>query len=219
MTMRYINSAHIIKFFNGLNDAGVKYVLIKNIGDELPCHLPNGKDIDIVVHEDSVTVFHQYMLNNGRKVIHPYGKEAGWNNIYRLPEFEFWRLNASDDIFVDVSNMLSCHSLTPHVWLPLDNHIQLDLWKNKVFDEENQWWIIDSNIQYVYLAVRCVLDKRCFPPAYCQEIKRKRSQIDIEKVKYYLRFVFFNFTDTLVDMLDNGDFSNVIDAYISYKDY
>ena len=219
MDTKYINPFFIKNFFEGLNNEKINYVLIKNVGNELPDNLIIGKDIDILVHHESMHSFHKYISKHGRKMLHPYGKEAGWLNIYRLPEFEFWRLNTADDLFIDVSNMLSCHSLMPNIWIPLDNHIQTDLWQNKVFDEENKWWRIDDDILYVYLVSRCILDKRKFPEVYREEIKKQRSKIETEKVKAYFENVFFKFTDPLMIMLDKGDFDNIISAYIRYKNY
>lgn len=219
MSNKYINPLFIKYFFEGLNKEGIDYVLIKNVGDELPNNLVIGKDIDILVHLESMHSFHSYISKHGRKMLHPYGKEAGWINIYRLPEFEFWRLNTADDLFIDVSNKLSCHSLMPKIWIPLDNHIQTDLWKNKVFDNENGWWRIDDDILYVYLVSRCILDKRQFPDVYRKEINKQISKINKDKVTLYFEYVFFKFTCTLMKMLEEKDFDNIISAYIRCKDY
>lgn len=217
--MTYINPNYIKRFFDGLNSFGIEYVLIKNVGNELPFHLRVGKDIDIVVHNDSLRDFHRYMSNIGRKIIHPYGKETGWTNLYQLPEFEYWRLNTADNLFIDVSSMLCCHSLMPNIWLPLDRHIQEDMWSNKIFDNDNNWWKINNEILYVYLVVRCVFDKKQFPDVYKKEIETLRESVNIDKVKFYFEFVFFKYTRQLLSMLDNKDFDSIISAYLKYKEY
>ena len=46
--MSNIKSKYILDFFKTLNKENVQYMLIKNIGKELPHNLKDGKDIDII---------------------------------------------------------------------------------------------------------------------------------------------------------------------------
>jgi len=217
--MNYINSIYIKKLFEGLNNSGVVYALIKNVGKELPYNLMSGKDIDIIVHKDSMCQFHEYMDKIGRKIIHPLGKEYGWENLYGLDEFEFWRLNTFDDIYIDVTNKLCCHSLMPKKWIPLDNIIQMDLWKNKIFDINNNWWRMDDDVLFVYLVIRCVFDKKYFSPTYKSEIQNQLKSINEEIVVKYLRVVFFNFTEKLMLMLKNEEYDSIFNSYIKFREY
>lgn len=217
--MKYVNSMYIRNFFDELNSSKVDYVLIKNVNKELPDKLIAGKDIDLLVHANSKSTFQHFINKKGRKFIHPYGKESGWINIYGLPDFEYWRLNTADDLFIDVSYMLSCHSLMPKIWLPLDNHIQVDIWKNRVFDSNNNWWRIDDNILYVYLVTRCILDKGVFPDVYKTEIIKQSDYINEEIVVNYFKFIFFKFTMKLMDLLKNKKFDYIIHEYLRFKAY
>lgn len=219
MVANYINPILINDFFDGLNKANVSYVLIKNIDNELPEKLKAGKDIDILVEKSSMKTFRTYMRMKARKIIHPYGKEMGWRNIYGLEDFEFWRLKTYDDVFVDVSNKLCCHSLMPQIWIPLDNKIQEDIWKNKVFDKQNKWWRIDDNVLYIYLVVRCVFDKKIFPDIYKLEIEKKKNIVDMNIVRSYFKVIFFSFTDKLMEMLDHREYDLIVETYIKYKNY
>ena len=58
----YIPKEQINSFFQDINSFGISYVLIKNMDDELPAHLENGKDIDILVKEEDKDLFAQKML-------------------------------------------------------------------------------------------------------------------------------------------------------------
>ena len=219
MGKAYINSDCIKNFFDGLNNSGVIYMLIKNIGNELPDCLIHGKDIDIIVHPESMLLFHNYMKKVARKVIHPYGCENGWRNIYGLGRFEFWRLKTADDIYIDVTEKLCCQSLMPKIWVPLDNQIQEAIWRNRLFDEKNNWWRMDDNVLYVYLIIRCVFDKKKFSDAYRREIEVLRHIINQDVVIPYFQLVFFRFTTLLLAMLEEKEYNNIIPSYISFKDY
>ena len=215
----YINTEYIRHFFDGLNNSGVVYALLKNIGDELPDCLISGKDIDIIVHPESMPFFHKYMKKIARKVIHPYGYEHGWRKIYGLEEFEFWRLKTADDIYIDVTEKLCCQSLMPKIWIPLDNNIQEAVWRNRLFDEKNNWWRMDDNVLYVYLVVRCVFDKKKFSDVYRKEIEILRPNIDKDVVMSYFKLVFFNFTTMLCGLLNTKEYDRIIPSYMKFKDY
>jgi len=49
----YVPPIEISAFFEMLNQNGFNYLIIKNISNELPCSLDNGKYIDILVHAES----------------------------------------------------------------------------------------------------------------------------------------------------------------------
>lgn len=219
MMNNYINPNLINNFFAGLNQSGINYVLIKNVGDELPNRLKQGKDVDIVVHPDSKQAFHNYIKKIARQRVHPRGKECGWHNMYGLAQFEFWRLNAADDFYIDVTYQLCCHSLMPNIWIPLDNVIQIDIWKNKIFDKEKEWWKLDDNLLFTYLIVRCVFDKQVFSELYIQEIEKISEHIEVEKVKEYLKLVFFKFTEQLMCLIKDKEYSVIIESYLKFKDY
>ena len=215
----YINSQYIIHFFEGLNNSGVVYALIKNIGNELPDCLIPGKDIDIVVHPEYRSQFHKYMKKIARKVIHPYGKENGWRNIYGLEEFEFWRLHTAVDIYIDVTFSLCCKSVMPKIWVPLDNQIQKSVWENREFDIDHNWWHLDYNSLYLYLIVRCVFDKKTFSDLYQKDIEVLRNKIELDTVKYFFKLVFFKFSDQLINLLDDKLYDTIIPSYLSFKNY
>lgn len=209
----------ILCFFESLNHSGIKYTVIKNIGNEMPENLEVGKDIDILVDIDQKEGFHAFMRKIARRIHHPYNIHTGWENIYGLPEFEFWRLFRGKELVIDVSYMLCCKSIMPGKWLPLDKKIQVYVWENRWFDNNNSWWIMDVNVQYLYCVVRSVFDKHVFSDKYIMELEHLKRKIDWGIVSELLETVFFGFTDTLVNMLRVGDYENIINRHIRFEDY
>lgn len=218
---KYIPEKYIKRFFEVMNDNDIQYVLIKNIFDELPCKLPDGKDIDILVHTDSKEKFEECMSANGfGRRIPPNGKENGWSFAYQLPEYEFWQMEKNKFTFyIDANFKLCCKSLMGKIWIPLDNSIQEELWKNKVFDAENNWWIMDEYTILVYLLVRAVFDKENFRAGYIEGIEKRKHLIAAECVKEKLSKIFFNYTDRLIHMVNEGKYSEIVQDYRGFREY
>ncbi len=219
--MNYIPAQEIKDFFTQLNSSGIDYVLIKNIADELPNQLQDGKDIDILVKENQIKEFEKFMRShNYKKRIHPYGKKVGWNFVYKLPESQFWKLNNNQfTLYIDVCFKLCCKSLMPKVWIPLDNYINENIWINKIFDEENNWWIMDNESQIVYLITRSVFDKKEFNSKYITEIEQRKNLLKNESVKLKLSKIFFKYTDSLIAQIENNNYDQIVNNYLTFKEY
>lgn len=218
---KYIERKNVTSFFDSLNKKPISYVLIKNIENELPDRLLNGKDIDILVYENDKKAFEKVMLLNGfKKCTHPWGLEKGWSFLYGLPEFQFWVLDDTSQFFyIDVSYLLCCKSLMPKTWIPLDRKIQKNIWKKRVFDEKNQWWIMDVNTRFIYYLVRCIFDKQTFSDKYIHEIENSYSLIDIDVVKEGLNLIFFKYTNRLLMLLEKRKYSMIVEDYVSFSKY
>ena len=215
----YQKRKNVKDFFELLNSSGVRYVLIKNIHNELPDRLAIGKDIDILVDERDRIKFRFLMKNIARQYIHPCGKENGWINMYDLPEFELWRIYQKDDLLIDVTYKLCCRSLMPKVWIPLVNTIQEYIWEHRSYDTENDWWILDINTRFVYYIVRCVFDKREFNSVYKKEIQAAKTLIDRDVVSGMFDVIFFEFSPTLFQMIDHDELDGIRSAFLAYHDY
>lgn len=219
--MDFIDSRYITNFLLGLNQANIEYVLIKNIANELPEHLENGKDIDICVREKDMSKLEDVMLSMGFvQLVHPQGMKSGWSFFYGLPEHQFWKLDCCPyDIHADISFKLSCLSLTQCAWVPLDSFIQKYMWDNKVWEEKNNWWIMDINSRFAYYFVRCIFDKKTFSDKYIYEIENSKSLIDINIVSSLLEKVFFKFTEKLLELVEEQKYQEIIMEYKRFKDY
>ena len=217
----YIPKELVQSFFHDINQFGIHYVLIKNIGGELPETLKDGKDIDILVMEQDKQLFTQQMIKHGYHALtHPLGVEHGWAFAYGLPEYQFWNKGGTEcKFYIDAAFKLCCKSFIPKVWIPLDKKINEDVWKNRSWDEENQWWMLDEKTELIYLLVRCIFDKNEFSGIYVTEIEQRKRLLQDSQVIEKLRLVFFRFTDTLIRMVEAGEYESIIQSYITFSDY
>lgn len=122
-------------------------------------------------------------------------------------------------MYIDASFALACKSLMPKTWIPLDRKIQERLWKERLWDSENQWWITDWETRFVYYIVRCIFDKQTFGEKYIAEIETAYEKVDKNIVRELLQTVFFQYTDRLMQMIDRREYSDIRKDYISYADY
>lgn len=217
----YIPKELVQSFFHDINQFGIQYVLIKNVGGELPESLQDGKDIDILVLEEDKELFTQQMIQHDYQMqTHPLGIEHGWAFAYNLPEYQFWKKAGTEyELYIDAAFKLCCKSFMPKVWIPLDKKINEDIWKNRVWDEENQWWAMDEHTELIYLLVRCIFDKHEFSEVYIDEIEQRKHLLQDQQVIEKLRLVFFRFTDTLIRMVEAGEYKSIIQNYIAFSDY
>lgn len=217
----YIDANLIKQFFSELNNANINYVLIKNIANELPYKLKDGKDIDILVHFKSQYDFENCMVSIGyKKIVPPNGRKNGWSFGYGLKEYQFWQnINTNFNLYIDVFEKLSCKSLTPKMWIPLDETINQSVWSNKVFDEKNGWWIMSDEDIFVYMIIRSIFDKQYFKQEYISDIESKKFYLKSESVKYKLSKVFFKYTERLIYMLEQNRYDEIFKDYITFSNY
>lgn len=217
----YIPKEQINSFFQDINSFGISYVLIKNMDDELPAYLENGKDIDILVKEEDKDLFAQKMLGlRYQSCIPPCGISNGWSFAYGLTEYQFWKKPVEEyDIYIDACFKLCCKSLTPKVWIPLDKKINNDIWEQRVWNEKQKWYELDEKTEVIYLVVRSIFDKHVFSNVYKKEIEKRKNLLKECDVREKLQLVFFHFTDTLIEMVLNGRYEEIIPKYLSFTEY
>jgi hypothetical protein len=195
--------------------------LIKNIDNELPEKLPDGKDIDVLIHPESKQHFENIMLDNNYHVhTHPLGISNGWYFGYGLPEYQFWKKeDIPYDFYIDASFALCCKSLVPKTWIPLDVKINENVWENKVFIDENNFWQIDERNLLIYLLARCIFDKKCFIDVYIAEIEKRKKLLYDKYVREAMELIFFKFAPKLIYLIENKNYSSICRKYISFKEY
>ncbi|MBE5980974.1 MAG: hypothetical protein E7249_17910 [Paenibacillaceae bacterium] len=217
----FINKLHVMDFFELINGSSIDYVLIKNVGRELPDQLKDGKDIDIIVKDNQIDKFEKFMKSHNFSIVdHPLGRKNGWNFGYQLPEHQFWKKNNIEEtLYIDVSFKLSCKSLSPKIWIPLDQQINKDIWENKVFDKKNGWWIMDDRTIFIYMIVRSVFDKNQFKDVYVNDIEKMSYLLNDIDVVRSMECVFFKYTNRLIDLLKEKRYDDIINDYICFVEY
>lgn len=215
--MNCVNPKSIIDIFNKLNAAGLDYILIRNIHNELPNSLKIGKDIDLLVPYSERSKFINFLIEKGfKKIRHPHCNDIF---LYGVNKFEFF-LN-KDKVLLDLNYQLACRSLNAGEWIPLDYKIQDSAWENKKLNKIDRftYYSLGMEDEFVALVTRSVFDKKEFQKGYIERIDELINVIDVNDVIAKFQLVFFKFTPVLLSMLKKRQFDMILDRYISFSEY
>ena len=215
--MSYVNPKSIIDIFNKLNAAGLRYILIRNINNELPGSLRIGKDIDLLVPYNERSKFINFLVEKGFKNIrHPHCHNIF---LYGANKFEFF-IN-KDNVLFDLNYQLVCRSLNASEWIPLDQKIQDSTWKNKKINENSKftYYSLSAEDEFVALVTRSVFDKKEFQKGYIKRINELINVVDVNDVIAKFQLIFFKFTSVLLSILKKHQYEMILERYISFSEY
>lgn len=206
----------IIDFFKMLNESNLNYVLIKNDDNVLPNCLESDNDIDFLIQPIDYEKLIELCVSNG------YEKKVGEScKRYFLEQLREDLLFKYDDCYFHFYEALPCSPLTNmgDCKMALERGVQEYIWEHKVWDEINQWWIMDDIAILLYLLVRSVFDKKEFKEKYIREIEKRKQLLDKEDFKRLAQTVFFGFTPMLIELVKAGKYEHVLGKYLSYSNY
>ena len=216
--MNRIDGKVINLFFQKLNVNNINYVLIKNIGNELPKQLKYGKDIDILLDYRHDEKYSRCMKEMGFvDIVHPQSEENGWKMLYGVHNPKMKKI--PDSLEVDVHYELAVQSIQKYQWCPLDKIINQRAWKYKQWDTVLNCWKMDEKTLIVYLIARCVFDKENFSDAYRNEINGRENLLDDDEVVEMLEKVFYRYTPTLIHQIKTHEYDMIIERYLAFDKY
>lgn len=210
---------HVIgNLFQKLNENYIQYVLIKNIGEELPDKLKYGKDIDILLDFEHDDRYARCMKEMGfEDIVHPESEETGWQMLYGVHNPK--KKKIPNSLEVDVHYELAVQSIQKRQWCPLDKMINQRVWKCKQWDSNLNCWKLDEKTLLVYLIARCVFDKETFSEAYKDEINKRESMLDDSEVTAMLERVFFRYTPYLIREIKAQEYDTIVKKYLAFDKY
>jgi hypothetical protein len=159
-----IDKNEIIRVFEQLNSSNLDYLLLRNINQELPGKLKEGKDIDLLVHKDDLEKWIPFFKTIGFNVIqHPLRNDVF---LYETDPFVFL-LHKESGLIIDLNFQLCVRSLDKGQWIPLDQEIQLSAFENKIFEETPlglNYWTLGKEDRFITLITRSIFDKKKVSP-------------------------------------------------------
>ena len=213
--MKYCSENQINDLFELINKLKINYILLRNIGNEIPKKLPINKDIDLLVKEEDANRFDKLLIENGwKRKRHPLGH---FPFLYGLKPFKFYY---KDGIHLDICYQLACRSLNNGEWFPLDMIIQKDLWLNKIQIKNKSWeYKLSKEDEFLHLITRCVFDKKHFNSGYIERIEELIEVINTKSVLDKFEVVFFKFSQTLLIKLQERKYETIINNYLQFREY
>lgn len=214
--MSFVDPKIVLNIFEDINKVGVDYVLLRNIGQELPNKLEKNKDIDLLVRYEDRKKFKNSLLADGwQKCWHPHDNGSNFIFLYSMQPFEMYK---KDDVHLDVCYQLNCRS-TNGEWMPLDEHLQENLWKERIIDENLSVPKLGNTYQLVHLLTRSVFDKKEFTQPYIIEIEKLIEKVDLKELSDLLEPVFFKYSPRLVERIKTQNYEGIFTDFISFSSY
>ena len=215
--MNLVNSNEIINTFELLNKNSIKYILLRNINNELPSKLEMGKDIDILIDKKDENKIVSFFKKNGYVSIpHPFKNDIF---LYGVDRFEF---KYNNNILFDLNFQIAVRSLDAGQWIPLDRKIQESAWDNRRFEQITEkfgYWALSFEDEFICLVARSIFDKKEFQSGYVKRIEELKSKINIIDVEEKLKLIFFKYTPNLFKQINNKDYKNIIKNYLQFNEY
>ena len=217
--MKYYSEADIIHFFNALNKSALNYILLRNIGNELPAELLIGKDIDLLIKKTDEEKFIALLTElSFKQMPHPHQNDVF---LYGIDRFEKY-LNKVNGLMIDLNFQLCVRSLDQGQWIPLDIMIQESAWNSKIFDADSYafpCWTLSVEDEFITLIARSIFDKKDFSESYRARITALLPKVNLEEVENKMRLVFFKYTPYLLDQVKKKEYSSIIKNYLAFTNY
>ncbi len=211
-------STEIKSSFEILQQHDIKYILLRNIDNELPDNLSRTKDIDILIHPLSLLSAHRVLTKSGwRQIRHPWNFGNNFIFLYSMAAF---RMYAREGLHIDVACQLACRSPNQGEWMPLDQIIQDSAWAERRYEPDTIWkYRLGHEVETIHLITRCIFDKKQFHDGYRARIEELLLVLDMDKFRLLLELVFFFFFPVLEALLHSMQYDRVRHEYLKFSDY
>ncbi len=213
--MKYNSEKSVKSLFELLLKNNINYILLRNINNELPHKLEYNKDIDIVIHEKDEGKMNKLLVNNKwTRKRHPLGHLPF---LYGIRPFHFY---VKEGISLDICFELTCRSLNKGEWFPLDMMIQESIWLTKRTLDDKVWrYQLSLENEFIHLITRCIFDKKTFNEGYIIRIENLLHRVDKGIILHKFELVFFKFSQPLLKLIEEKQYSKIIQSYLQFKDY
>lgn len=205
----------LTKVFTQLTNLKIDYIVLRN-HKSIPNSITLSNDLDIICKREQRKELIKLLKYFGFK----FRPDGRFRNIYLYGTYphDHFRSNKID-LHIDIVYNLSYRSTNKGEWVPAHAEIQQSIWKNITYSDTIWKCEPSKEDELVHIIAHSILDKRVITPAYSNRITELLKNVDIVKVLSLLEHLFFAFTPHLIQLLQNKEFENVFNKYISFGDY
>jgi hypothetical protein len=205
----YNNPKEVISILSKLK--GANYRLLYHLG-EIPNSIPEKKDIDIIVQQESFPLLASF-LEDFCEIVHPNYHEPHLYNLIKR------RMFVKDGLYIDIHQQLAVRSLNHGEWIPLDQELQSRVWARSSILPNLDLPILAPTDEFVYLTARAIFDKKTFSKSYSVRLKKLFYETNPEETIYLLEKILFRFSSIAYGMIKLEQFDQIYHAYRTFKDY
>jgi len=210
-----IKQKKIVNIFNKLNDNQIDFLILRK--DERIFENSND-DIDILVNINFKKKIGKILASQGLR----YYKDSEYlyEYLYQSKPHEHYfckNLGINLDICFDISYK----SFNNSEIIPVDDETLDYIFQNKkkVTAQNFYYFKLDDHSQLLHLICHCIFNKKFFSEYYKQKIEKLILQIDHIFFVKILEKIFFKFSPFLLKLILQKKYNNIIDNYLSFREY
>lgn len=152
-------------------------------------------------------------------------KKLGWRQqkdtskdlyLYGMDHFLYFVM---EDVKLVVCCQLACRSTLNGEWVPLDRKINNFALERVVMEQDTVMPVPVAEDFLCYLLAKCVYTKESFCKEDIARIENCMKQVKELQLSDKLEGVFFYFTDTILEMVNKGQYDDIVEALWCYSEY
>ena len=170
--------------------------------------------LTLLVDKESHTRFETCMSWYG------FAKEQMFSEKYNyLYSLEKDTIYSNGYISIHAFNQLFCKSMFENAMVPLDKTINKAAWTTKKYNESLKCFQVGNTVSTILMIVQSIFFDGRFSEKRKEDIQSYFFHLENDQGKELLYNVFFRFTDTLLKLIQTGQFDDIIKEYVSFIDY
>lgn len=169
--------------------------------------------VRILISNTKKNEFSSMAHKNGWKKIKDKSKDI---YLYGMDHFMYYAYN---DVKIEVCCQLACRSTLNKGWVPLDRMINIGALDRVVCSKEDKVSVLSAEDFLCYILGKCVYTDEKFSNYDIDRIEKCLNNAEDKLLRTKLQGVFFNFTDELIEMLNEKKYDDLIDALWCYANY
>ncbi len=198
-----------------LDDTALRFVdLLRSSGADFRVIEAGDGFLSVIVRNEDYNKYRKCVVSSREVTMleHPDGKLFGYRFIYQMRPFEMLKYKST---YVEVLFQLPCMSLTPKTWIPLDRRIQSRVWES----DKSESITLDGVCYLIFKICWSIFKNGYFTVQSRNAIVSLLKELDVKTFRELAELVFFNFTDTLIALLAESRFDEIIPRYFKFMEY
>lgn len=195
-----------------------KLILLSEITDRITGFC-NDSEILFLANKNDEDCISKFLYEEGyQRIMHPYGKMAGYNLLYNISEFQCWK-KSNKKTKLSIFFEMNCMSLMPKTFVPLSERIDFNARRNAIWDDMYGCYRLNAVSETIFVLTRCIFMYGRFTKPSIDVLKKNMNGITMNDLKTELSDVFYSYTDRLIEMLLSEQYKGIVSDYIRYRGY
>ena len=195
-------------------DSNFDFITLRNF-HHIPKESSIENDIDLIIKKDQYHKFADMMRGLGFEVKFDVGHEY----LYGAKE-HIHCVDRKLGVHFDVVNGLYYRSLNQrNLFVGGFEYLENSLWEGKKSVEKCFRYVPSDEDFLTHICCHCIFDKMEVTPTYKKLIEKFYSKSDKKNIGVLFGHAFYKAADRLMDIIEEGNTTNIVKEYTEFSDY